>query len=100
MKANSNNRTNCCIPCLVYSKKKDEFCSEEADTKIDMDHISLSPLISSERNKHNDGEHHAQDGHGEAEVCDVCQLHSMEIRVIKKAFMNIEDESKICEMIT
>ena len=65
-----------------------------------MDHISLSSLVPSQRQKDNDCKHHAHYGHTKPEVGDVCQLQNMELRVSEKIFMDIEDMGKVCQMIT
>ena len=64
-----------------------------------MDDVSVSGVAGDE-GEHEDGEDHAEDGDGEANVGDVLQLVGVNTIFCDKLGMDIEDESKVCEMVT
>ena len=64
-----------------------------------MDDIPVSGVAGDE-GEHEDGEDHAEDGDGEAHVCDVLELVGMNTIFSDELGVNIEDESKVCEMVT
>ena len=64
-----------------------------------MDDVSVGGVAGDEV-EHEDGEDHAEDGDGEADIGDVLELVGMNTIFCDELGVNIEDEGKVCEMVT
>ena len=75
------------------AEEEDDFGSEETDTEVDMDDIPLRlDLLADE---YGDGEEHADDGDGEADIGD-----EVEVRVVHGhgVLVDVEDEGEVGEV--